>query len=58
MGLKRSFDEDLQELSFKHPKQLDSSEQLTSLAELSPSYRASQKADIPGKKLSFLSHLS
>lgn len=65
MGLKRAFDEEgLQELSFKHPKQLDSNElvtsvpeinnscgasqKTTSLSEINPSYGAYQKTDIPG----------
>lgn len=69
MGLKRAFDEEgLQELSFKHPKQLDSnalvtsvpeinnscgaSQKTTSLSEINPSYGAFQKTDIPGN-LSF-----
>lgn len=59
MGLKRSFDEgDLQELSFKHPKQLQSIEQLTSLTEINPPDGGSQKADLSGKKSSFFSSLS
>lgn len=61
MGLKRSFDEgDLQVLSFKHPKQLQSIEQLTSLAEINPPDGGSQKADLSGKKTSsfFFSSLS
>lgn len=44
MGLKRAFDEEgLQELSFKHPKQLDINEQAASPPEVNDSYGASQK---------------
>lgn len=44
MGLKRAFDEEgLQELSLKHPKQLDFKEQATSPPEINTSLGASQK---------------
>lgn len=57
MGLKRAFDDEegLQELSFKHPKQLDSNnsygapQKATSLADINSSFGAFQKIDIPGK---------
>lgn len=66
MGLKRAFDEEgLQELFFKHPKQLDINEQAasppeingscgasqktTSLPEINPSHGVLQKTNIPGK---------
>lgn len=49
MGQKRSFDEEgLQELSFKHPKQLEYTEHATSLPEIIPCNGASQKTVIPG----------
>lgn len=52
MGQKRSYDEEgLQELSFKHPKQLDCTEHATTLPEIDPSNGASQKTDSPGKFL-------
>ncbi|WOH15352.1 hypothetical protein DCAR_0934890 [Daucus carota subsp. sativus] len=48
MGQKRSFDEEgLQELFFKHPKQLNYTEHATSPPETNHPYGASQKADIP-----------
>ncbi|KAK1374465.1 HTH myb-type domain-containing protein [Heracleum sosnowskyi] len=55
MGLKRTFDEEgLQELSFKHPKQLDSDnscgapQKPTSLPDINPSCGAFQKTDTSG----------
>uniref|UniRef100_A0A5B6YKP6 Myb-like domain-containing protein n=2 Tax=Davidia involucrata TaxID=16924 RepID=A0A5B6YKP6_DAVIN len=48
MGFKRPFDdEEFQEFPFKHPRQFDYGNKLTSFTEIFPYYEAPQKANIP-----------
>ena len=51
MGFKRPFDEEeFHEFSFKHPKQHDTANKLTSLGENCSPNEASKKSDNTGKK--------